>query len=250
MNFDYLREKRGLIRKFPVAAYFTNQRFSIVLLCVSGFLGILILVKVSGFFAATARAQELVKRAVENGKPDVKEAEKHLAGYREAAEQLKKENLFMPPQKKQHPVKEVSGIMGDEVLINGKWYKVGDAIADAKIVAIEPEQVRIEWDGNEKVFLPIDAEIPADTKKQRPPVPTAGAPTEQEKPAQTVQVEVGDSEGGRGFGRFSPGDIARMRERWENMSEEEREQFRANMRERFGDRRPPGGRRGPRGRRE
>ncbi len=49
-----------------------------------------------------------------------------------------------------------------------------------------------------------------------------------------------------------------MRERMENMSEEEREEFRAQMRERFGGRRPPGdgqgggegGRRRPGGRRQ
>ncbi len=47
---------------------------------------------------------------------------------------------------------------------------------------------------------------------------------------------------------------SQMREKMENMSEEEREEFRAQMRERFGGRRPPGdgegGRRRPGGRRQ
>jgi len=43
------------------------------------------------------------------------------------------------------------------VLFNGKWYKVGDKIGDAKIVAIEAAQVRIEWEGKEKIFAPISA---------------------------------------------------------------------------------------------
>ncbi len=64
-------------------------------------------------------------------------------------------------------------------------------------------------------------------------------------------------EGRMGRPRLSTEDRARMenmRERWENASEEEREELRAQMRERFGGRRPdgerrPGGRR-PRGDRE
>ena len=95
MNLDYLREKKELVKKYAIMGYFKSQSLSIVLLCVSAFLGILILVKVSGFFAATARAQDLVKRAIANGKPDAKEMEKHLSGYREAAEQLKEKNLFV-----------------------------------------------------------------------------------------------------------------------------------------------------------
>ncbi len=51
----------------------------------------------------------------------------------------------------------MSGILGDEVLINGKWYKAGDKVGDAKIVAIEAAQVRIEWEGKEKIFAPISA---------------------------------------------------------------------------------------------
>jgi len=30
------------------------------------------------------------------------------------------------------------GIFGDEALINGKWYKAGDKVADAKILAVNP----------------------------------------------------------------------------------------------------------------
>ena len=47
------------------------------------------------------------------------------------------------------------GILGHEALINGKWYKVGDSVGEAKIVAIEPTKVRIAWNGQEKEFSPI-----------------------------------------------------------------------------------------------
>jgi hypothetical protein len=247
MNLDYLREKKELIVNSAIAAYFKSQSPSVLLLCVSAFLGILILVKVSGFFVATARAETLVKQALANGKPDTKEMEKHLAKYREVADGLKKKNLFAPPPPKQHPVKEVSGIMGDEVLIEGKWYKVGDMVADAKIVAIEPARVRIEWDGNEKVFLPIDAAIPVGPKGPKPKPDAEAAKAEKGEAATVVQVQL-EVKGGEDMGMFSEEDMEGfrgMRERWGNMSEEEREQFRARMRGRPGGRRPPG--EGPRG---
>jgi hypothetical protein len=43
-------------------------------------------------------------------------------------EGLKKNNLFAPRAPKQYPVHEVIGILGDQALINGRWYKVGDTI--------------------------------------------------------------------------------------------------------------------------
>ena len=47
--------------------------------------------------------------------------------------------------------------MGKEALINGQWKKVGDKIGDAKIIAIKPTEVVIEWEGKEKAFAPIGA---------------------------------------------------------------------------------------------
>jgi len=141
--------------------------------------------------------------------------------------------------------------LGDEALINGKWYKIGDMVADAKIVAIEPAQVRIEWEGSEKSFAPIDASSPAGPGGPRPARADAEvAKQEKGEPAQMVpvQVEVGGNEGMGRFGGFFPGDLAGMRERWENMSEQEREEFRARMRDRFGEGRGP--RRGRRGERQ
>ncbi|MHC4489001.1 MAG: hypothetical protein ACYS9C_07545 [Planctomycetota bacterium] len=48
-------------------------------------------------------------------------------------------------------------------------------------------------------------------------------------------------EGRRPFGDVSEEERERMRERFENMSEEEKQEYRAQMRERFGGRRPQGG---------
>lgn len=143
MKLDYIKEKKELV--------------SPVLLGISALFGVLILIKVAGFFMAPAKAEELVKRVVSQSKPDANDTEKYFAESKAIADELKKKNLFVPPTPKKHPVKEVRGILGDEVLIGDKWYKAGDNVGDAKIVAIEAAQVRIEWEGKEKIFAPISA---------------------------------------------------------------------------------------------
>jgi hypothetical protein len=90
--------------------------------------------------------------------PDAEEA---TADAIAVAEQLKKHNLFWPPQPPRHPVSSVLGILGDEALIGNRWYKAGDSIADAEIVCVQPTHVRIRWQGRETVLAPI--QIPEQT---------------------------------------------------------------------------------------
>jgi len=143
MKLDYIKEKRELV--------------STVLLGISALFGVLILIKVAGFFTVSARAEELVKRVVAQNKVDANDMEKYLAESKAIADELKKKNLFAPPPPKKHPVNQISGILGDEILFKGKWYKVGDKIGDANIVAIEPTYAKIEWQGKVKIFAPISA---------------------------------------------------------------------------------------------
>jgi hypothetical protein len=248
---DLLKNKNGLV---PT-----------VLLLFSVLCGIMILVKVTGFFVASARAKSVVERAVEQNVNDPKNVEKRLASYTAITDELKKNNLFAPPVVRQHPVQEVSGIFGDQVLIQDKWYSVGDMVKDAKIVAIGATSVTIMWEGKEKSFLPIEAKIVEEKSGQRGRAATAqnkdgeGDSKKEnvgERPESvTVRVEGGGPPrmfGGRG----GPGEgFMAMRERFENMSEEERQAFRERMRERFarergGDfvRRGRQGGRGPGGR--
>ncbi|MHC4464725.1 MAG: hypothetical protein ACYS30_25340 [Planctomycetota bacterium] len=255
---NYLKEKKEVV--------------SVVLLGISAFLAVLILIKAGSFFAASARAQRLVKMAIAQNNTDAKDMEKHFAESKAIATELKRENLFAPPPPKQHPVKEVWGIFGDEVLIKDKWYKVGDTVGDAKIVAIGPTSVKIEWDGKEKVFAPIDAVVaspPGGPKRGEPAKEAAKAGAE----TVSVQLEVRPMFGRGDRGRGGPGGrpgfgggfdamrerlqnmseaerqrfMAERRERFQNMSEAERDRFRAEMRERFGG--GQGGGRGPGGRR-
>lgn len=73
------------------------------------------------------------------------------------AQTLKAKNMFVPTPKPRPP-REVKGIFGQEALINGKWYKVGDTVPPgAKVISIEACQVTIEWEGKEIVLAPIKA---------------------------------------------------------------------------------------------
>jgi len=242
MNLNYLKENLRS-RKELVPA---------VLLGVAVLCGVLILVKVTGFFVASARAQSVVKRAVAQSESDSTLMEAQLAKSRPIADNLKKNNLFSPPPPKEHPIKEVFAIFGDEVLINDRWYKAGDRVGDAKITAIGPTSVTTVWDSKEKIFYPMQATVAEAPRSGRGPETAAtkeggGAGERKEGGAEAVTIQI---EGGPpGFGgRMGPGggDFMAMRERFENMSEAERERFRAEMRdraERFGS----GGRGGPGG---
>lgn len=146
MNLDYLKKNKRIA---PPA-----------LLILSVVFAALTAYRLWDYKSSMAKAQSIVSQAAEKDKPDPDNLEKSLAGLARIADAIKKQNLFIPPAPKRHPVTAVLGIMGNEALINGKWYKVGDKIADAEVVAVEPTLVKIKWDGSEKTFAPISAMIP------------------------------------------------------------------------------------------
>jgi len=252
MKIDYLkdlREKKELV--------------SVVLLGFSAFLAVLILVKVTGFFTAPAKAELLVKKAVAQNNTGANDMDKYFAKYKALANELKKNNLFAPPPPKQHPVKEVWGIFGDEVIIRDKLYKVGDKVGEAKIVAIEPTQVTIEWDGKKKTFAPFEAKgssQPGGPGGSRASA-RGGPPGAGGGSAQMVTIPLpGKPMSGSGdvikkmskkFQNMSGADrdkfMAVMKKRskeYKEMSEEERIQFKSEMIEKFSGGGPDGGKRG------
>ncbi len=231
MKLEYLKEKKEL--------------FSIALLGVSALLAVLILNLVMDFFAVSARAENVVKTALKQIDTDVQDVEQYFTKDREIAESLTKNNLFTPPASIEHPVKEVRAIFGNQVLINDRWYSEGQTVSgDAKIVAIEPTQVSIEWNGRQRFFRPIDASSP----EQQPERGTAKASSSGRERAEMVVVgsQTGQIPGqipgqtpDRGGMRM---DFQDMRTRFQNMSEAERERLRNEMRQRFGGNRAFGGR--------
>ena len=233
MITDYLKENERLA---PHA-----------LLCVAGVLAVLAVVKLWDYYSASAEAQSIVGKAVDQDKADPNLVKENLAGFKKIADAIKKKNLFVPVQPPRHPVSAVLGIMGSEALINSKWYKVGDKVGEAKILAIGPTQVKIEWNGKEKYFAPIASAASASPSSGRDRGRTSRGP----RPQRPQMAGPGPERGRGGFGDMSEEQRAQMRARmegmrarFENMSPEEREAFRNEMRSRHGGRGPGGGRGG------
>ncbi len=197
MNLDYLKDKKELI--------------SVLLLCVSAVMVVLIFIKTTSFFGVSAKAEELVNRATAKNNTNPEDIERYLAGSRALADELKKNNLFAPPPPKHHPVKEVRGIFGEEVLIEDKWYKVGDRVADAKILAIGPTEVKIEWDGREQVFSPISSSNSEESGRTRPGIATRKKEV-REGEATMVVIEPGGTGDGNAktFGNLSEKERAKL----------------------------------------
>lgn len=223
MKLNYLKDRKEFTK--------------VLLLGAAAVLAIAILVNITSFFVASARAGNLVKKAVEQTEPDKDQMDKYFAESRELAKKLKKNNLFAPAPPKEQPIKQVFGILGNEVLIEGKWYKLGDMVKDAKIVAIEPAQIKIEWDGKQITLAPISAAsssppgAPTSARVDTGQVESQGAPVAPEPMRR--RRGGGRGRGMRGFGNLSPEERAAMRERFRNASDEERQQMRNEMRQRF-----------------
>ena len=209
-----------------------------VLLAVTVLLGASILLEVAGFLMTAADADIAVARALgpQDGEPN--EVPPGLVAARSLADELKAKNLFVKKPPPQHPVSEVAGILGGEVLINDKWYKAGDSIGDARIVAVEPTLVKIVWAGKVKEFAPLAAADspgpggppargrrggpPSRMRTQRPmgapsrPFPSRTMPGRPQGPSMLSQQERAD-----------------LRERWKTMTPEEQARLKEEMRERF-----------------
>jgi hypothetical protein len=215
MKLDNLKEKQGLI--------------SISLFWFSAALGILILVKLGGFFVSSASAVRLVDDALAQSKPDANDAKKYLAKFKEVADELKKKNMFAPPPPKPGwPVSSVQGILGRTAFINGDWRKVGDEIGGAKVLEIRPTYVKLVWEGKEKIFSPFDMK---DVKGEQ------SKSEKREESRREVRKERGERGpgprrgGGGGFRNMSREERMRLREKMRDMSPEERREYRRKMRE-------------------
>ena len=161
MKLDYINKKKELM--------------SIVLFGISVLFAVLITTKIVSHYKLYARAQKIeditqTMIAKDCNKPE--ELDKYLNPIKEIANNLKKNNLFAPPQPKKNPVTQVQSILGDEVFINNKWYKEGDMVQDAKIVSLEPTQVTIEWEGKKTVLQPLGATTASNgSNENAPPKP-------------------------------------------------------------------------------
>jgi len=200
-----------------------------VLLAVAALLGAMALYEVAEFLMTTAQAELAVARATESGTGGPNNVDASLAQAKSIVETLKKGNLFAPPPPKQNPVREVLGILGDEALINNKWYKAGDSVGDAKILAVGPTRIRVVWNGQEKEFSPLGS---TDAGSQG-----GGGPSGPPRPGRRGRLERGArgpaSPRANGPGGMSAEETAALGNRFRDASPEERAKLREEMRTRF-----------------
>jgi hypothetical protein len=215
MKLDSLKEKQGLI--------------STSLLCVSGILGVLILVRLGSFYVTSAKMEKLVEEAVAQSKADPNSAKEYLAKFKEIADELKKKNMFAPPPPKPGwPVKRVEGILGNTAWINGEWRKVGDEIGGAKILEIGPTYVKIVWEGKEKIFYPFDVGTVPEPKKKEKRVekPRPKKKKVEKKPVEEKVATTSEDDPLAWMGvKLSPKLRAKILEKWNEMSDEQKEQW-------------------------
>ncbi len=210
-----------------------TELYGNLLTAVTLLLGALCFLRVAGFLTATAEVRATAARLGSGAQQagDSEDLSKLLASSKSCAEELKKKNLFVITPPRQHPIGEVLGILGDEALINGKWCKVGESVGDAKILAIGPTKVKVAWDGKEKEFSPIAAS--GGGSPDRP-----SGPGNRPRPTGRTEAAASNVRGGP----TPPGPrlsdeerIARIRQ-FQNMTPEERQQAREQMRQRIGTR--------------
>jgi hypothetical protein len=211
------------------------EPLAMMLFAVAALLGAFMLLEIAKFVTSLAHAESTVARVTRPAVAKTGAGPQEAAQMRSVVDGLKQNNLFAPPPARQNPVNEVIGILGDEALINGQWYKVGATIGDAKILAIEPTKVKIVWNGQEKEFTPIAATGSGGPSGPGGPGRGRGGPQPPQRSGPQMVV-TGGRAGGPGMSALSPQEREAMRERWKNISPEEREKLRNEMRERFGRR--------------
>lgn len=211
------------------------EPLAMMLFAVAALLGAFMLLEIARFVTSLANAENTVAQVMRPTTAKANPGQPEAAQARLVVDGLKKNNLFAPPAAKQNPVSEVIGILGNEALINGQWYKAGAAIGDAKILAIEPTKVKIVWNGQEKEFTPIGAT--GSGGPAGPGGPDRGRGSRQPPQKSGAQMVVTGGRGPAGSASLSDEERETMRERWKNMSPEERERLRNDMLERSGRRR-------------
>ena len=162
----------------------TRERISIGLLILAAVFVIVAIAKVGAFTFSPMRDPNSLAELIEQHNPDPNHVAECIADRKKVAEEIKKNNPFTPPPPKPQPPKEITGILGDSVLMQGKWYKVGDMMAGARILAIEATFVEVEWEGKKIQLAPI--------KKSTAPVASrpsgAGGPQRRPDAAQPSSV--------------------------------------------------------------
>ncbi|MFC1760895.1 hypothetical protein ACFL6U_02315 [Planctomycetota bacterium] len=197
-----------------------KQRVALLVLTIA----VMLLALAVGLGARTYQAKQTTSETEVTPPSDSNEVlEKALAADKEVAEALKKKNLIAPPPPEQNPIREVTGIIGHEAIINGKLYGVGDKVGDAEILEIGPISIKVTWKGKESTLSPMGSSGgggggPPSGPGRGPSVGGRGGPSASPAPP--------TRSGGGGMG-LPPGVTM---EQIKSMSPEERRAFAEKMR--------------------
>jgi hypothetical protein len=177
-----------------------------------------------------------VEKAIGHYKTMEKEVVTGIQKPSKAIEEMKKKNPFSGAEPTPG-MPQCQGILGQYALFGDQWYKIGDTVQDAKIVSIGPSDVKILWQGQEQSLKPFDVEVQYQKSQSGGPTPSAASQAAQPVVAQgPPDMPPMPMMGGRGFNPFnmSPDEMSRMRDRFMNMSPEERRSAFEEMRGRRG----------------
>lgn len=218
----------------------TTRRFvSRLLFAFSLLLAALIFLRIVMFVGTTTEMRLLTRRIASQVQSSASQIREKAVDSQALVAGLKKKNLFTPPPSREHPVKDVAGILSNEAFIGDRWYKCHDKIGEATIVYIGPTEVRIEWDGKEKTFAPIQGGSPVGAKRPGP----AMLPEKKEKPRYASVVVTSQPAVPPWWNKIPFQDLStqeqeklqKLRERWFDMSEQEQQDATNALRKRFGE---------------
>jgi hypothetical protein len=159
-----------------------------LLACTAGavLLTIVVIAKLGTGLAQLSEVRRAVAVAFTMTGKDPNEAKGPAAAAKGVADALKKKNLFAKQPPKEHPIKQIDGILGNEALIQNKWYKTGDKVGDARIVSIGATGVLVDWDGKKTTISPIAAAM-SESGPPRPELAKSKS-SEPNKPAKKADA--------------------------------------------------------------
>jgi len=136
-----------------------NAHYSITCFCLALLLLCLTVAELLKIKNLSSTAPPFNHQAQDLLNPDKEKIQQYLNHYRHLAEKLSQKNSFVTQSTATvavpDPPPDCSAILGDQALIGDQWFKVGDTVADAKVLTVESTHVTLEWLGREITRKPV-----------------------------------------------------------------------------------------------
>lgn len=206
----------------------TTKHIPFILLAGSLLVAATMAVKVFAYATSSMTIPVKIANALDSANGTDEDTAAYTSNYKGIASELKKKSVFASSSKKKNPVKKVDGILGNSALIKGKFYKVGDKIGEAELIAIEATYITVKFDGKETKLLPIGKATKYETPKKKVKKPKkTDEPGDGQEVAEEVVEEIEapaeeDPLAWMGV-KLSAALRAKFLEKWNAMSDEEKE---------------------------